>query len=436
MITRRSFFLQSTAAMAANQTSTAASDKINIACVGLGIRGFGTFRQWLKMPDVNVVVAIDLYDGHLAAVQEAGGSRIGTGKDYRAVLDRADIDAVVISTPDHLHMPMVIDAVSAGKDVYCEKPLTWAPSEGPKISAAVKKHNRILQVGSQGKSSRGAAKAKELIQSGALGKINLVRRNRCANTEDGCWRYAIPPDASPKTVDWPRFLGGAPQIPWNPEHFFRWRCWWEYSGGVATDLFVHELSMLHYVADVRLPRSVVSHGGIYRWKDGRTVPDQLDSIFEYPDGFQFMLSVNQGNSYGDFNNGLIIMGSEATLVMHAREAPLVLYPEPAKTVSVAAQGAWPTKMREQAFADSGLTANGLPQQRTRREPQLIKLETDPNDPTDNGNWPHLRCFVESVRNRTPSVEDADFGHRAALAAHMATRSYREKRAITFQEDTV
>jgi predicted dehydrogenase len=160
MTTRRSFFLQSAGAIAGHQTRAAASDKINIACIGLGIRGFGTFLNWLKMPDVNVVAAIDLYDGHLAAVQEVGGCRINTGKDYRAVLDRTDIDAVVISTPDHLHMPMVIDAVSAGKDVYCEKPLTWAPSEGPKISAVVKKHNRILQVGSQGKSSRGAAKPK------------------------------------------------------------------------------------------------------------------------------------------------------------------------------------------------------------------------------------------------------------------------------------
>jgi Oxidoreductase family, NAD-binding Rossmann fold len=188
------------------------------------------------MPDVNVVVAIDLYDIHLAAVQEAGATDIAIGKHYRSVLERKDVDAEIISTPDHLHMQMVIDAVSVGKDVYCES-LSLGRARRSKDSKDSGSSEEVwphIASGKPGKSSAGATKAKQVIQSGALGKINLVRRKRCMNSEDGCWRYAIPPDASPRTVDWPRFLGNAPQIPWNPEHFFRWRCWWEYSGGMAT----------------------------------------------------------------------------------------------------------------------------------------------------------------------------------------------------------
>jgi predicted dehydrogenase len=389
------------------------------------------------MPDVNVVAGADLYDGHLQTAKEETGGRMKLGREYRAVLDNKEVDAVVIATPDHWHARMVLDALAAGKDVYCEKPLTWSPGEGKAIIQAADHTDRILVVGSEWKSTALAQKAKEVVKSGVLGKINLVRHNRCANGDDNAWRYAIPPDASPRTCDWPAFLGSAPRIPWNAEHFFRWRCWWEYSGGLATDLFVHSITLLQEVLGVGLPRSVVSQGGIFTWMDGRTVPDQMSSMYEYPQGFCFLMSVNMGNSYGDPNMMLTIMGSEATLVMGGKDAPLMLVEESKPAVNDRAVICWPKRMREEFLEKLGLSADNAASARPARRIQPIPFEIDQkNDARHVGNYPHTRAFVKSVKERTPSVEDARFGHRAALASHMANRAYREQRRIEFDENTV
>ncbi len=424
MQTRR-MFLEGTAALAAAQAAKAApSERVNLGFIGVGIQGSGLLRRFHAMPDVNVVACADLYDGCLENAREVTDGKIQTGKEYRAVLDRKDVDAVVIATPDHWHMRMVLDAIDAGKDIYCEKPLTWSIEEGHRVRQAMQKTKRLLQVGSAGKTSASTEKAREIVKSGVLGKINLVRGGNFRNSEEGAWRYPIPPDASPQTVDWAKFLGPSPKIPWSAERFFRWRCWWEYSGGVATDLFVHLLTTLHEILDLKLPKSVVSNGGIYRWKDGRTVPDLMTSLYEYPQGVQLELTVNLGNARGDGARGLLICGSEGTLIVGGREGNLMLYREAESRVQRYGTSAWPKRLRDEYFRAAGVSGGDGPTSLARaREGEEIAVPRDPNRPS------HLGFFIKSVKDRTPSVEDAEAGHNAAAAAHMANRAYREGRKV-------
>jgi predicted dehydrogenase len=429
---RRKFLRDSAGLVALAQAplKAAPSERVNLGFIGLGIRGSYLLKRFQAMPDTNAVAAADLYDGHLQNAKEVTDGKIQTGKEYRAVLDRKDVDAVVIATPDHWHMRMVLDAVSAGKDVYCEKPMTWSIEEGIQIQKVMKQSDRLLQIGSEGKTDQITAKAKEVVKSGVLGKINLARAAFFRNTAEGAWRYPIPPDASPETVDWPKFLGPAPRIPWSPERFFRWRCWWEYSGGVATDLFVHLLTTLHEILDLELPSSVVSNGGIYRWRDGRTVPDLMSSVYEYPSGMVMELCVNLGNARGDGVRGFTIMGSQGTMVVGNRAGNIEVYPEaPDLGVQRYGTNGWPKKLREQYFESAGADPDGklknpppMP-----KEKQEIRVAHDPA-------WPsHFAHFIRSVKERAPSVEDAVAGHNAAAAAHLANLSYRQGRKITARE---
>ncbi len=396
------------------------NDQIGLGFIGVGIQGMGLLRSFKAIPGVRIVAAADVYDGHLARAKELTDGAIETGREYQAVLERKDVDAVVIATPDHWHRQMVLDALAAGKDVYIEKPMTWSIEQGKDIIAAVKKAGRLLQVGSQGKTSALTAKAREIVKSGALGKVNMVRMANNRNSPEGAWVYPVPPDASPQTIDWQKFLGPAPKRPFDPKVFFRWRCWWEYSGGVATDLFVHLLTTLHELMDAVGPKSVVSQGGIWRWNDGRTVPDVMNSIFEYPEGFVADLYVNLGNSRE--LHGTTIMGSEGTLVTGGRGpfgGALVLYPEP---VVAEAQRygirAWPEAMQKQYYESLGYTAEG----HAKEPPAPPKKEQE--FPIERGPS-HYEYFVMSLRDRSASREDAVAGHHAAGAAHLANLAYRK-----------
>jgi predicted dehydrogenase len=404
-------------AAAAPLAKAAPSDRVNMGFIGLGIRGNHLLRTFTKFPDVNPVAVADLYDGYLQNAREVTDGKVATGKDYRAILDRKDVDAVTIATPDHWHTRIVLDAIAAGKDVYCEKPMTWSVEEGRRIVAAMKKSDRILQIGSEPKSSAATAKAREIVKSGVLGKINLVRAADYRNSKDGAWVYPIPPDASPETVDWNRFLGSTPKIPWSPERFFRWRCWWEYSGGIATDMFVHMLTTLHEILDQKLPRSAVAHGGIYRWNDGRTVPDVFTAVYEYPGDYQVQLLVDFASTKGNvIARGTTIMGSDATLAIGGRDGALVLYREDPNRVDWQQAGWFPKRLRDQFNAEQ----KAKPALPKSAEMEVIEIPRDPDRPT------HMGFFLKSVKDRSPSVEDAETGHNAATAAHMANHAFRHR----------
>ncbi len=405
------------------------NDQVGLGFIGVGIQGSNLLQAFKALPGVRVVAAADVYDGRLTRVKELTESAAATTRNYEEVLERKDVDAVVIATPDHWHRQMALDALDAGKDVYIEKPMTWSIEQGREIMAAVKKSGRLLQVGSQGKTAATTAKARELVKSGALGKVNMVRMADHRNRPGGAWVYPIPPDASPQTIDWARFLGPAPKRPFDPKVFFRWRCWWEYSGGVATDLFVHMLTTLHEIVDVLAPRSVASQGGLYRWNDGRTVPDVMNSIFEYGEGFLADLYVNLGNSRP--LHGTVIMGSEGTLVLEGRRPAggLTLYPEP--VYPEAQPGAvrnWPEAMQKQYLESLGYTPEGRPKEPPLppKKEQEFQIERGPS---------HYEYFLMSLRDRSPSREDAAAGHYAAAAAHLANLAYRKGHRLQWDPKT-
>lgn len=398
------------------------NDKVGLGFIGVGVRGSGLIDDFRTNPATRFVVAADLYDGYLQHAKEATGGQFQTTKRYEDVLNRKDIDAVVIAVPDHWHKRMTLAALAAGKHVYIEKPLTLSLDEGPEIIAAEKKYGKTVMVGSGAKTTAIAQKVKELIASNAIGKVSLIRMVNYRNSKEGAWIYPIPPDASPKTIDWERFLGSAPKRDFSPEHFFRWRCWWEYSGGVATDLFVHLLTTLHEVMGVRAPASVVSQGGLWFWKDGRTVPDVLESAFEYKEGFIAQMCVHLKSSAPA--PPAMFFGSEGTLTMNYNSV-VVQGGAPDDDVQKYGTYAWPKEMREAYFRSKGVDPANPKSGSKAPEPKQIRVERGPS---------HTDFFLESVREGKPSREPAIEGHAAAGAAHLANQAYREGRKLKWDFD--
>jgi predicted dehydrogenase len=399
------------------------NDQIGFGYIGAGIRAAQLMDEFRRMPGVRPIIVADLYDGYLERAREQLGE-VKTTKAYEEVLEDKEVDAVVIATPDHWHRRMVLDALAAGKHVYVEKPLTWSIEEGPEIVAAVARSGKLLQVGSQGKTSALTAKAREIVQSGRLGKVTMIRMANHRNSPEGAWVYPVPSDASPQTIDWERFLGPAPKRPFDANVFFRWRCWWEYSGGVATDLFVHLLTWLHYVMDVKAPKAAVSQGGLYRWLDGRTVPDVMETVYEY-DGFIADMYVHL--ACGAPTPNPLISGTEGTL--EVGEDRLVLYPHRRRPdVQFYGTLAWPKRLRDEYFEQRGYTTQGRPKspQPPGPEPEIIKVDGGPS---------HYELFVLSLRENRPSVETAEEGHYAAAAGHLANVAYRERRRVEWDPET-
>lgn len=393
-----------------------ANGQVNMGFIGTGIRGSYLFESFKKTAGVRPVIVADLYDGHLDWAKEATEGKIATTKEYRAVLDRKDVDAVVIATPEHWHFQMVLDALAAGKHVYVEKPLAWSIPEGAKIVAEQKKAGKLVMVGSQSKTSPAIAKARELIKSGLLGKVNMVRMVNHRNYPEGAWIYPIPPDASPHTIDWPQFLGPAPKIGFDAERFFRWRCWWEYSGGIASDLWVHLLTALHEMMDVRAPRSVVAQGGIYRWNDGRTVPDLLSAVYEY-DGFIVDIHANLGNARGG-GDPIVVMGSQGNLTFDVRgNLAFTTEPLPPPVASEGLNG-WPKALKQQYIESA----------EKRAAPPRSAPTPDKEIKIDRG-LEHYEYFIQSLREGLPSRETVEEGHYAAGAAHLGNIAFRKGRRM-------
>ena len=252
-----------------------ANGKIRIALIGAGGMGNGDVHDALANKDVELAAAADIYDGRLTRIKEVHGAQVFTTRDYREVLARKDVDAVIVATPDHWHATISIDALNAGKDVYCEKPMIQKIEEGKRVIDAAKKSGRIFQVGSQYASALSFQKIGSLLKSGAIGELNMVEAWLDRNTAMGAWQYSIPPDATPQTVDWDRFLGHAPRRPFEPVRLFRWRNYQDYGTAVAGDLYVHLLTGIHTATASLGPNRVYSTGGLRYWNDGRDVPDVL-----------------------------------------------------------------------------------------------------------------------------------------------------------------
>lgn len=406
-----------------------AGNRITVGLIGSGARGQELLQAAAKLPGVEFVGVCDAYKGRAERARARTNGKATSFGDYRQILDSKDVDVVVIATPDHWHKTMVIEALAAGKDVYIEKPLTYAVDEGQQIVDAVRKSGRILQVGSQVISSATVAKAREMIQAGRLGQITLVRATYNRNTAEGAWIYPIPPDASERTVNWDQFLGPAPRRPFSLERFFRWRCYWDYSGGIATDLFVHLVTTIHHMMDAKMPRNIIASGELYRWKDSREVPDTVNAILLYPEGFTVNLSSTFNNTS---ESGYEIFGTEASISI--RGGTLTFAPENAYENNRWVVESWPEDLEKAYYADPKVQARETP---STWKPEMKENREVWNERGQNAMVIHLTRFFDAVRARTAPVEDAAVGHRAAAVAHLINQSLREKKPLEwdFQRET-
>lgn len=396
--------------------------RITLGFIGVGARAQDVMSDVLRMPGFEVVGMCDAYQGRIERATERTGGKAKVFKDAAELLAAPGIDAVYIGTPDHWHKSHAIAALEAGKDVYIEKPLTYTVAEGVEIIEAVKKTGRILQVGSQPISSPVQQKAREIVQSGRLGQITMVRISVNRNTAGGAWIYPIPPDANEQTINWQMFLGNAPKQPFSLERFFRWRCYQDYSGGMATDLFVHAMTTLHFVLGAQAPETVIAAGSLYRWKGSRDVPDTLDAILQYPEGFTVNLSGTFNNqSAGD--RGIQILGTQGTLTI-GRD--VVFAPERPIESNDWIVESWPSALEKAYYKDPKVIATETP---AKWPAQVHSGEERWSGIGPNANILHFEAFQKAVKDRKQPVEDVYLGHRAAAVAHMINLAAKHKNPI-------
>src|SRR5215472_4821510 len=325
-LNRRSFL--KAAAIAAGPaiiSARGANEKINIGWIGVGTRGNAAI-DWLHTGEPNTVqitAVCDTYDGYIARakdrVKTIWGNTPEAFKDYHDLLAKKEIDAVYIMTPEHLHHDMAIAALKAGKHVYVEKPLAHTIEEGFEIVKVWEQSGKVCQVGTQNRSSSLYKKAKEMVEQGMIGDVHYVRAFWYRNSAPGdaaAWRYVIPAEANPENTDWKKFLGAAPKRDWSPERYFQWRLYWDYSGGISTDLLVHQTDIVNFMLNKTTPKSCMASGGIYRWHDDRDTPDTFSAIYEYENNFQINYSCYFGNVH--FGYGEQLCGNEGTIRIENR----------------------------------------------------------------------------------------------------------------------
>ena len=395
------------------------SDVVRFASIGTGVRGCELLQSTLSVPGIECVGVCDLYDSRHEAAQEAVKKQVPATRDYRQILDRKDVDAVIVAVTDHQHRKVVQDACAAGKDVYCEKPMSHTVEDGFAIMDAVHKNKRILQVGSQRVSSILYAKAKEIYDSGKLGEVCNIEAYWDRNTASGAWVYPIPPDASAQTIDWNAFLDGAPKRSFDPVRFFRWRCFEDYGEGLAGDLFVHLISGIHFITGTNtIAERAQSSGGLFRWKDGRDFPDLIETFYDYPK-FRVAMRCNLNNEGGQF---IAFYGTKGTMII--KDSTLTYTPQDTRpqAESYSIYG-WPKRLRDQYLA-----------QWEQEHPQPQPLHFNVDEEGESFATPqgyddvadHQANFFHAVRTRKPVVENEVFGNNAALGCHLANYSYFNK----------
>jgi predicted dehydrogenase len=394
--------------------------KIRFVSIGTGIRGCDLLRSARAVETGECVGTADLYTMHQKAGQEAYDADIPTTRDYRTLLDRKDVDAVIVAVADHQHRRVVLDCVAAGKDVYCEKPMSHNVADGLAMVEAVQKNKRIFQAGSQRVSNIVYKKAAEIYASGRLGEVHLIEGYFDRNSPSGAWVYPVAPDASPDTIDWTTWLRDAPARPFDAERFFRWRCFSDYGEGVAGDLFVHLLSGIQCVTGINtIPSRAYSTGSLTHFKDGRDYPDLLATLYDYP-GVTVNLHCNQNNAAGE---PTIFYGREATMTISGNTVIVTPQDISPKPEGYSLNG-W-TAEAKQKYLDDWHAAHPEPP----ASPALVETFSAPAGYDDTAT--HIANFFNAVVTRQHVVEDEVFGHNAATACHMANHSYFHRSVATW-----
>lgn len=366
------------------------NDRIRIGVIGCGGMGTGHLRRLVDMsknPEegVEVVGVCDIYEPRKQRAKEISQARLH--HEYEEMLARSDVDAVVIATPDHWHAKMAMDAMHAGKDVYLEKPMTRTWQESFQVHDTVKATGRVLQVGAQSTSEDRWWRARDWIRTGEIGKVLWTKSSFCRNSREGEWNWHIDPDAGPHNLDWKRWLGPAPKRPWDPDRYFRFRKYWDYSGGIATDLFYHILSHLLVALGPEMPKYVSAHGGIYVQHD-REVPDTFHMLIDYPSQHTVVLCSSMANRQSLEET---IYGHEATL--HFEDGGFLRAPE-------------------EEFKD--------------QRPEIRVRERARPD--------HMHNFLECVRTRQRPHCDAELALATMVAIGLGVDAYRKRQTIEFDAE--
>ena len=418
-----------------SEAKISANDKIRIALIGSGIIGHYDTDTALKVPGIELVAVCDLYKGRLERAKEKWGASIFTTQDYREILTRKDIDAVLVCTSDHWHDHISIDAMNAGKHVYCEKPMVHHIEEGQAVINTQKKTGKVFQVGSQVASSVLTAEAKKIYESGVIGELCYVEATNDRSSANGAWKYTIPTDANTQTVDWDTYVGDAPKVPFDAKRFFRWRNYKDYGTGVAGDLFVHLLTNLHTITSSIGPNKIFALGELNYWKDGRDAYDLVTSLMQYPErkehpSFQFYTRVNLADG-GTTGSPAKIVGTEGIIELGYGSMKVKSFKRPkapefggydsVNTFSQAQQEE-STKVYKASFSDEDKKWN-YAKEITFKVPEGYDERVD-----------HFINFFESIRTGKKVAEDATFGLRAAAPALACNLSAQLKKPILWDAE--
>jgi predicted dehydrogenase len=442
------------------------SKVINIGLVGYGVRGkelaeglgFAhpvrvdemiagtheeyTYDRFVSQEDlkVKITAVCDIYDTYGKMAQEAASNvnRVGSGgslgeqvkrySTYREMMNDPDIDAVIIASPDHWHAPMVIEAARKGKHIYCEKPMTWSVEETYEVRKAVKESGVVFQLGHQDRQGDSFIKAREAFQKGIIGDINLVEITLNRNSPGGAWVYNIPEDASPETIDWQQFIGQAPWHDFSPERFFRWRCWWDYGTGLWGDMLTLEYDALNNILDLGIPSSAASSGGIYFFRDGRTVPDVLVTQYEYPDRKLSLMYSATLASY--MQRGKKIMGHDGYMDVGFNTLLIYADPQSTKYAEKIKNGEIDSTKPVYAFV-VGIEGSNIDAFSSATPLLATKglMHMKRNGVTVDKTHLHLKEWINCVRTGSKPSCDIDRGFEESITAHMGSLSYRNKKQV-------
>ncbi len=412
-----------------------ANDKINLGLIGCGIIGHYDTDCALKIPGTKLVAVADLYQPRLERAKEVWGKDIFTTRDFRDVIARKDVDAVLICVPDFWHDHIAIAALQAGKHVYCEKPMIHHIEEGQAVIDAHKKSGKVFQVGSQRASASAVLEAKKRYEAGDIGELTSVEAFLDRTDALGAWQYTMPPSINMKDLNWDQYLGDAPKHAFEPERFFRWRNYKDYGTGVAGDLFVHLVTGLHTITSSLGPERIFALGDLNFWKDGRDAYDLVTGLIDYPKtdknaSFQLSIRVNlAAGSGGNIHTRLV--GTEGVIDIGWNEFTLNRLKRPNAPMYSTGYDAlftYPAAMQQDFIKQYDQKYPSPPNTREVKDLPAVTFKA-PDDYDDR--LDHMMVFFNAIRANNPSLvkEDAEFGLRAAAPSLAANLSAEQRKII-------
>jgi len=402
--TRRDFLQQAalgTAAFLAYPPAKVlgANDRVRVGMIGVGNRGQDLLQEVVAVRGVQLVGIADIYSRQRDEAKKLAPG-IETFDDHRRLLDRKDIDAVIVASPLHTHARHFLDTLSAGKDLYAEKTMTWSIPEAEQCLAAAKDSGRVVQIGLQFQSSGALADARRWIRDGIVGKVTQVESWMSRNTPhgQGQWVRPVPRDCTPQNVNWSAFLNGRPDRPFDAYRLINWRLFWEFSGGNVTENLVHQIAWTMTALDLPLPAAATMSGGVFSEKDGREVPDTIAVTFDFPDD----LVVTWQSTFSNRHYGLgeRILGSDGTIEHGWLESDMV-------------------------NGEEGEFIRYSPEKVNRPHAAALTGKTKDQD--------HMSNWMECIRTRKAPNAPVEIGYRSAMAVHMANLAYRRRQRITLEE---